>query len=128
MNETQSVADYLADGGLTHAGWSRALRDGVLLGQHCPDCGHATAAPKAACAKCGSREIGVVQLPTDGEVYTETTVAVAPAGFEAPYQVALVSLGEATVLAHVDGEASIGDAVELCDTVEADGGPVPVFG
>lgn len=128
MSETQSVADYLDDGDLTNAGWTAALRDGTLLGQHCTECGHATAAPKAACARCGSRDIGVVQLPTEGEIYAETTVAVAPAGLEAPYQVAVVSLGEARVLARIDGEVSIGDTVELGDVVEGEGGPAPVFG
>ena len=126
--EIHAVADYLDDGDLTYSGWAEALRDGTLLGQHCTECGHATAAPKAACARCGSRDIGVVQLPTEGEVYAETTVAVAPADFDGPYQVAIVSLGEARVLARIDGEVSIGDAVELRDIVEVDGRPAPVFG
>ena len=128
MSETQSVADYLDDGELTYAGWARALQDGTLLGQHCSECGHATAAPKAACARCGNRDLRVVQLPTEGEIYVETTVAVAPAGFEAPYQVALVSLGEAQVMARIDGEVSIGDTVQLSDVIDGEDGPAPVFG
>ena len=67
-------------------------------------------------------------MQTAGEVYAETTVAVAPAGLDAPYQVALVSLGEARVIARIDGEVAIGDTVELSDVVEGEGGPAPVFG
>lgn len=126
--EVHAVGDYLADGELTYEGWARALRAGTLLGQHCGDCGHATAAPKAACARCGNRDLAVVQLPTEGEVYAETTIEVVPAGFEGPYQVVVVSLGDARVMARVDGEVAIGDAVELHDVVEADGRPIPVFG
>lgn len=123
-----AVADYLDDGRLTHRAWAQALRDGVLLGQQCGVCGRATAAPKAACGSCGSRVLDVVQLPTEGEVYAETTIAVSPAGFEAPYQVAIVSLGETRVLARIDGEVAIGDSVELVDVTEVDGQPAPVFG
>lgn len=126
--EVHAVAGYLDDGDLTYRGWAAALRDGVLLGQHCTECGRATAAPKAACAHCGNRDPTVVQLPTEGEVYAETTVAVAPAGFDGPYQVALVSLGDVRLMARIDGEVAIGDAVELRDVVEVDGQPAPVFG
>lgn len=128
MSETQSVADYLDDGELAYAGWAAALRDGLLLGQHCGECGHATAAPKAACARCGNRDLGVAQLPTEGEVHSVTTVQVPPAGFDGPYQVAVVSLGDARAMARIDGEVAIGDSVTLRDTIEIDGRPAPVFG
>ena len=67
---------------LTHRTWSEALRSGRLLGQACPDCGHVAGSPKAACAQCGSRSVETVELPTTGEVYTETTVMVPPEGVE----------------------------------------------
>ncbi|WP_226482670.1 Zn-ribbon domain-containing OB-fold protein [Natrinema amylolyticum] len=123
-------ADELIDGDLTYASWKRALRDGVLLGQECRDCGHATAAPKAACARCGSRELETVELPATGTVYSETTITVPPRRFsdEDPYQVAIVELDEARVMAHIDGSAEIGDEVRLRGTIEADDAPAPLFG
>jgi uncharacterized OB-fold protein len=119
---------YLEDGRLKHAGWRRALRNGHLLGQACRDCEHVTGAPKAACARCGSDAIAPVELPTTGEVFAETTVHVAPDPFDGPYQVALVSLGDARVMARVEDGVTIGDAVGLSGTIEADNAPAPVFG
>lgn len=69
---------------LTYSDWVTAIRDGTVLGQHCRDCGHATAAPKAACARCGTRDIETVELPTTGTVYTETRLEVVPEGFDGP--------------------------------------------
>lgn len=109
--------------------WRQHLwEDGVLLGQRCRDCGHATAAPKTACARCGSRDVERVDLPTEGEVYARTRIEVAPADFEGPYEVGLVDLGDARVLARLDGAYEIGDAVALVDVYEGDLGPAPVFG
>lgn len=130
--EAVDVEQYTADGRLKHAGWKRALEEGLLLGQVCTECGHGTAAPKAACPHCGSEALEIRQLPTRGEVYTETTVAVPPDAFEGPYQVAIVSLesedGEAArVMGMIDGEAAIGDAVELAGLVDADAEPGPRF-
>lgn len=110
------------------AQWREALRDGRLLGQHCPDCGHETAAPKAACAQCGSQAVERVDLPTEGEVYARTRIEVAPAAYEGPYDVGLVSVGDARVLARLDGHFEIGDAVSLQDVFEGEHGPAPVFG
>lgn len=125
--QVDGIESYLEEGFLTHAGWSRALRDGVLLGQRCEDCGHLTAAPKAACAQCGSEAIAPIRLPTTGEVYSETTVQVAPEQFEGPYQVALVTLGDARVMARVEDGVEIGDTVHLGGVVEEDAYPGPLF-
>jgi len=109
--------------------WRRTLwEDETILGQRCGDCGHATAAPKAACAQCGSRDLERVELPTEGEVWARTRIEIAPADFEGPYTVALVDLGDATVLARLTDEFEIGDSVELVDVYEGDLGPAPVFG
>jgi uncharacterized OB-fold protein len=125
-----SVDTYLEDGELTHRAWSAALREDVLLGQRCGDCGHVTAAPRAACARCGARETTVVELPAEGTVYAETTVFVGPAAFTEvePYGVALIDVGDARIMAHVDDEVDIGDAVEFRGTVEQDDSPGPLFG
>jgi uncharacterized OB-fold protein len=122
------ITTYLEDEALTVKAWSKALRDGVLLGQRCDHCNHATAAPKAACVRCGARDLSVLQLPTEGEVYSETTIAVPPAGFEGPYQVVVIELDEgARVLARVDHEVTIGEQVELVGSVEEGELPTPLF-
>lgn len=112
---------------LTHAEWAAALADGELLGQRCSNCNHETAAPKAACARCGSRTLETVSLPTEGVVYSETTVAVAPVGFDGGYRVAVIDLGEARVLARLEGDAGIGDPVEFVGPLEDGEEPAPLF-
>jgi uncharacterized OB-fold protein len=66
-------------------------------------------------------------LPTTGEVHSETTIEVAPAGFEAPYTIVIVSVGDARVLGRTDGDVSIGDTVELSGALEAESFVSPVF-
>lgn len=115
---------------LRYDDWVAAVRDGRLLGQDCSDCGHVNGSPKGACARCGSRDLETVDLPTTGEVYTETTVNVQPEQFaDRGYQVALVAVGDARVTARLRGDhAAIGDEVSLVDyTDEDDGHPAPVF-
>lgn len=120
-----------ADGGrLGYEEWATALEAGELLGQRCLECGHETAAPKAACGRCGARALETISLPTAGTVRAETTVAVAPEGFDGPYRVAVVDLGEARVLARLaDGrDAEIGDRVAFEGAVSSpDGEPAPLF-
>lgn len=128
MSEQQAVPEtYLESGALTTAAWRRALRDGVLLSQRCPDCGHVTGAPRAACARCGARDLAVETLPTVGEVYTQTTIAVTPAAFEGPYRVGVVQLGDARVLGRIPDDAAIGDEVSLTGVFEADDRVAPQF-
>lgn len=112
---------------LTYEEWAATLREGTLLGQRCGDCEHVTAAPKAACARCGGRDLETTELPTTGEVYTETTLEVVPEDFDGPYQVALVALDDARVMAHVPEGVEIGQRVELADTIEDDSAVAPVF-
>ncbi|WP_233752206.1 MULTISPECIES: Zn-ribbon domain-containing OB-fold protein [Halostella] len=121
-------ADYLTDGRLTTAGWQDALGDGRLLGQECADCGHVTAAPKAACARCGSRALETVELPEEGTVYSATRIEVAPEGFDAPYRVGIVTLGDGRVMARLEGDADIGEAVSFRGASSTPEGPAPLFG
>lgn len=123
-----SIESFVSeDGTLTAKGWADALRAGRLLGQACEHCDHVTAAPKAACAECGSRSLQVVDLPTEGEVYSETTIEVAPEGFDAPYTIVIVTVGDARVLGRTEEAVSIGDTVELRDVLEAENFVSPVF-
>ena len=122
------VEDYLTDGRLTTAGWQAALSDGRLLGQACGDCGHVTGAPKAACARCGSRALETTELPEEGTVYSVTRVEVAPEGFDAPYHVGIVSVGGGRVMARLADDAAIGETVTFRGAASTPEGPSPRFG
>ena len=121
---------------LTYGEWTRALKEGRLLGQACGECAHVLGTPKGACPHCGSRDVETVELPTTGEVYTETTVMVPPIGVEERgYQVAVVQVGEARLMGRIDGgeededtHVDIGDSVDLTGYVTGEGGdPAPLF-
>lgn len=114
---------------LTHAKWEGALVEGALLGLECEECGYVTATPKAACVRCGSRDVNQISLPTTGSVYSKSTIEIAPTAQGSSYQIAFVDVGEARVLGRiVTGErAEIGNRVELCDSYEYDGDVVAVF-
>jgi hypothetical protein len=127
--------EVATDGGalpetLTYEGWCDGLKNGRLFGQACRECGHVGGTPKAACPHCGSRGLETVSLPTTGEVYTETTVNVPPAGVEERgYQVVIVAVGDARVMARLEGEhVDIGEEVRLAGYVSDEGGaPAPLF-
>jgi uncharacterized OB-fold protein len=112
---------------LTHEAWADALGEGDLLGVTCTDCGATYGTPFVVCNDCGSRELETTELPTEGEVYTETTVQVAPTGFESPYQVGMVQVGSARVTARLTGDVAIGDRVVLDGLVDAASEAAPVF-
>ena len=114
---------------LTYAEWITGLQEGTILGQRCLDCDHEVATPKAGCNACGSRNLETITLPTEGTLFSETTVAVAPQGFEGGYRVGVVDLGTTRVTARLEDEcdAEIDDHVELTGVLEVDE-PVPVFG
>lgn len=127
MTDDVALSEHFEGADITYADWADALDDGAILGQRCDECGHATAAPKAACARCGSRDLDAVALPTKGTVYSETALGVTPAGFDDSYQVALVTLDDARIMVHVNGEVSIGDTVAFVEVVRTDGTVAPVF-
>lgn len=128
MTNGDAVEQFVDSDALTHAAWKRALRAGYILGQECTDCGHRTAAPKAACTRCGERDRDIVELPTGGEVFAETTLAVTPEQFNNRFQAGIVDLGSAHIMAQFEGEVNIGDGVDLIGTVEEDREPGPLFG
>ena len=128
MSEPAAATDrFVEDGALTAKAWANALREGVLLGQRCGACGHVTAAPKAACVRCGERGLSVEALSATGEVYTQTTIAVTPERFDGPYRVGIVDLGDGRVLGRLPDDAEIGDAVALAGVVEVDDRVAPRF-
>lgn len=125
-----SVSEYVEES-LKFSSWSEALRDEVLLGQECENCSHIATTPKAVCAACGHSTFDPIKLPTEGVVYSESTVSVAPKGFEPGYQLAIIELrgtGGGRILARVDGDVKIGDEVDLVGVYEESDAPCPIFG
>jgi uncharacterized protein len=79
---------------LTHVQYFEALKQNILKGLKCLDCGTITVPPKAVCDDCGSTNQEITQLSGDGTIKTFTVVRMAPEGFTAPYVVVLAQLRE----------------------------------
>jgi hypothetical protein len=72
------------------------LKDGRLMGSCCKGCGLVSFPPRADCSQCLAAEFDFTEYSGRGTIYTFTTIAAAPTGFEdvAPYTVAVVDLEE----------------------------------
>jgi uncharacterized OB-fold protein len=70
------------------------LKDGRLMGSTCAKCGYTTFPPRADCPECMNGEFKFKEYTGEGEVYTYSTIAAAPTGFDdmAPYTVVVVDL------------------------------------
>jgi uncharacterized OB-fold protein len=80
----------------TAAFW-RGLRDGVLLLQHCTDCGHMQYYQQAMCRSCGGETLVHRPATGRGKVHSFSVVHRAPGpAFKAdlPYAVLLIDLEE----------------------------------
>lgn len=82
----------------------------------CSNCGEESMTERFLCPKCRSRQFEKKQIPEVGEVYSYTTIHVAPPEFEdlAPYNVVLVRLSEKLkVTAFMKEKVSIGEKVQF---------------
>ncbi len=72
------------------------LKEGRLMGSRCKKCGYKTFPPVADCPQCLSDEFELVEYSGKGKLYTFSTIAAAPTGFEdsVPYTVGVVELDE----------------------------------
>jgi len=72
------------------------LKDGRLMGSLCKGCGVTSFPPRADCLKCLSDDFEFTEYSGKGSVYTYSTIAAAPTGFEdlVPYTIAVVDLEE----------------------------------
>ena len=70
------------------------LEDGRIMGTRCKKCGKLHFPPRADCADCLSSDIEWVPLSGKAKLITYITAYFAPAGFEAPYTLALAELEE----------------------------------
>ncbi|MFO8114778.1 MAG: OB-fold domain-containing protein [Halorubrum sp.] len=79
----------------------------------CRDCGRRTYYEKHRCPECDGSAFDGVPAGT-GELIAVTTVHVTPDGVREPNALGLASFpGGASVIAQLDGELSVGDAVRL---------------
>ena len=76
--------------------YNEALKQNKILGLKCNSCGEITVPPKMACRQCGSPDMEVVEVKTDGKIKTFTTVFVGAEGRESevPYILVIVELEE----------------------------------
>ena len=91
------------------------LKGGRLMGSVCSDCGFATFPPRADCPECLSGNFEFSERNGRGTIYTYSTIAAAPTGFddEVPYTVAVVDLDEGGRLLGWLGESIPDDRVEI---------------
>jgi uncharacterized OB-fold protein len=76
--------------------YNEALKQNKILGLKCKACGALTVPPKMACRQCGSMDMEVVDVKTNGKIRTFTTVFVGAEGRESevPYILVIVELEE----------------------------------
>lgn len=103
-----------------------------LIGTACGDCGQQVFPPTPVCPSCLSENVSDVDLPTEGTLYSWSTVHVAPSNWHTPYIAGYVDLApQVRVFAHIvdtDGaDMAMDMPVQLVAAElgrEADGTPV----
>ena len=70
------------------------LEEGEIAATKCKACGKLYFPPRADCIDCLSSAVEWIPLGGRGKLITYTTAYFAPAGFEAPYTLALAELEE----------------------------------
>jgi uncharacterized OB-fold protein len=86
--------------------YNEALKQNKLLGLKCRQCNAITVPPKMACRQCGSPDMEVVEVKTNGKIKTFTTVFVGAEGRESevPYILVIVELEEGPwVMGNLEG-------------------------
>jgi len=92
-------------------GWRLKANRYTVTGTECKACGGLAMPPRLLC-ECG-HEMVPFTFSGRGRIVSYTTIHVAPAGFNAPYNIALVQLEEGPVIsgAVVDEHIEVGQAV-----------------
>ena len=96
--------------------YNEALKQNKLLGLKCRACGSITVPPKMACRQCGSPDMEVTEVRTDGKIVTFTTIFVGSEGRESevPYTVVIVELEEGPwLMGNLEGIDPRAASVEL---------------
>ncbi|GAA1942229.1 Zn-ribbon domain-containing OB-fold protein [Nocardioides hwasunensis] len=81
----------------TREWWARIDQEELTV-PHCRACDHFFLFPRSACPACASREVELVPAAGTGTVASFVVNHRAPAGFTAPYVLALVQLAEGPLL------------------------------
>jgi uncharacterized protein len=111
------------------AAFWRGLHDGVLLLQHCADCGHVQYYQQAMCRQCGGENLVHRAASGRGKVHSFSVVHRAPGpAFKAdlPYAVLLIDLeeGPRMISTYTGGkpeEVTFDmDVVLVCETISED--------
>ena len=76
------------------ADFVKHLEEGEIAAIKCKACGRLYFPPRADCIDCQSSDVEWIPLSGRGTLITYTTAYFAPAGFEAPYTLALAELKE----------------------------------
>lgn len=76
----------------------------VLVSGTCEECGFEMFPIQQQCPDCFSTKIKEELLPTEGELYSYTTLYTAPAGFSAPYSVGNADIGKFRIYGMIEGE------------------------
>jgi len=81
---------------LTFKEYNENLKQGRLSGLKCGGCGEISAQPRIICARCGGKDLEIIEFKGGGVIQTFTVNFVAAEGreSEAPYIVAIVELDE----------------------------------
>jgi len=100
--------------------FSRFLQRGYLMGTKCKDCGFATFPPRADCPECMSENFEFCEYSGKGKIFTFSTIAAAPTGFEklAPYTVIVVDLDEGGRLLGMMGDTLNADELDIGKEVQ----------
>jgi uncharacterized OB-fold protein len=128
---------------LYFAQYNEALKQNKLLGLKCQQCNAITTPPKMACRKCGSPDMEVIELKTDGKIRTFTTVFVGAEGRESevPYILVIVELEEGPwIMGNLEGvdpksvtmeligkKVKMGNKIFAGDTYSAGESARPIF-
>jgi uncharacterized OB-fold protein len=102
----------------------------VLIGGACRDCGNRTFPRAPVCCVCMGENIAAEAMPRSGKLYAFSRVHVAAKKWKKPMCIGYVDLPNgARVFAHLDGDLSIGDAVEPFAGIvgEDDNGQIETF-
>jgi len=76
------------------ADFVKYLEEGEIAATKCKACGRLYFPPRADCIDCLSSDVEWIPLSGRGKLITYTTAYFAPAGFEAPYTLAVAELEE----------------------------------
>ncbi|MBW2459599.1 MAG: Zn-ribbon domain-containing OB-fold protein [Deltaproteobacteria bacterium] len=115
--------------------FARHLQHGRLMGTTCKGCGYSTFPPRADCPECMSGDFEFKEYSGKGKIFTFSTIAAAPTGFEAlaPYTVIVVDLDEGGRLLGMMGETldaealDIGQEVQVVPRMDGDSPRIKVF-